>query len=66
MEPRQQEVIDVLAVSRKARGRIGKQLRMAIVEQRYPDRIFVSFPHNQYCCWMPPDGGGDWRLIDHD
>lgn len=57
------DIIDVCPRTSKAKSRIG-HTRPAVIEQRYPERIFVAFVGINYCCWMPPDGGKDWLIFD--
>lgn len=60
------EFIYILAISNFAKSRIGKQLRRALVEQRYPDKLFISFPHNEYSRWIPANGDEHWKIIPEE
>jgi hypothetical protein len=55
------DVIKVTALSRFSKSRIGKAPQLAIVEQRCSGQLFVVFPHNSYCRWIPIAGDSHWK-----
>ena len=60
------DVVNLLPVSRKSHSRVGKKLVTAVVEQRHHDgRMFCTF-RNGYSCWIPADGGDDFRVLPED
>jgi hypothetical protein len=44
--------VNVLAISKKGKSRIGTKLTTAIVEQDHHDKLFVVFPALNQCRWI--------------
>ena len=59
-----QDAINILAISKKGKSRIGTKLTMGIVEQNHHDKLFVVFPALNQCRWIKKDNDPDFRIID--
>lgn len=60
------ETIDILAISKKGKSRIGTKLTTAIVEQNHHDKLFVVWPELSQCRWIKKDNDPDFRIINED
>lgn len=58
-----QEIVFVLATSKKGKSRIGKNVISGIVEQNHPDKLFVVFPELNQCRWILKENDPDFRII---
>jgi hypothetical protein len=61
-----QDAINILAISKKGKSRIGAKLTMGIVEQDHHDKLFVVFPELNQCRWIKKDNDPDFRIIGED
>ena len=61
-----QDIVNVIATSKKGKSRIGKSLTMAIVEQNHHDKLFIVFPELNQCRWIKKDNDPDFRIIGDD
>jgi hypothetical protein len=55
--------VNVLAISKKGKSRIGTKLTMAIVEQNHHDKLFLVFPELNQCRWIKKDNDPDFRIV---
>lgn len=60
------ETINILAISKKGKSRIGTKLTTGIVEQDHHDKLFVVFPDISQCRWIKKDNDPDFRIIGED
>ena len=60
------ETINILAISKKGKSRIGTKLTTAIVEQDHHDKLFVVWPKLNQCRWIKKDNDPDFRIIGED
>lgn len=56
--------VNVLAISKKGKSRIGTKLTTAIVEQNHHDKLFLVFPELNQCRWIKKDNDPDFRIIE--
>jgi hypothetical protein len=61
-----QDAINILAISKKGKSRIGTKLTTAIVEQNHHDKLFLVFPELNQCRWIKKDNDPDFRIIGED
>ncbi len=61
-----QDAINILAISKKGKSRIGTKLTIAIVEQDHHDKLFVVLPELNQCRWIKKDNDPDFRIIGDD
>jgi hypothetical protein len=61
-----QDAINILAISKKGKSRIGTKLTTAIVEQNHHDKLFLVFPELNQCRWIKKDNDPDFRIIEED
>jgi hypothetical protein len=61
-----QDAINILAISKKGKSRIGTKLTTGIVEQDHHDKLFVVFPELNQCRWIKKDNDPDFRIIEED
>ena len=61
-----QEIVFVLATSKKGKSRIGKNVVSGIVEQDHHDKLFVVFPELNQCRWIKKDNDPDFLVIKDD
>ena len=61
-----QDAINVLAISKKGKSRIGIKLTTGIVEQDHHDKLFVVFPELNQCRWIKKNNDPDFRIIEED
>ena len=61
-----QDAINVLAISKKGKSRIGTRLTTGIVEQNHHDKLFVVFPELNQCRWIKKNNDPDFRIIEED
>ena len=61
-----QDSINILAISKKGKSRIGTRLTTAIVLQDHHDKLFVVFPALNQCRWIKKDNDPDFRIIGDD
>ena len=59
-----QDAINIIAISKKGKSRIGTSLTMGLVEQNHHDKLFVVFPALNQCRWIKKDNDPDFRIID--
>jgi hypothetical protein len=72
-----QNTINILAISKKGKSRIGTKLTTGIVEQDHHDKLFVVFPELYQCrsgvahrelvqqaLWIKKDNDPDFRIIE--
>lgn len=59
-----QNAVNVLAISKKGKSRIGTKLTTAIVEQNHHDKLFLVFPELNQCRWIKKDNDPDFRIIE--
>lgn len=57
------DAVNVLAISKKGKSRIGTRLVLGIVEQNHLDKIFVVFPMLNQCRWIKKDNDPDFQLF---
>ena len=60
------ETINILAISKKGKSRIGTKLTTGIVEQDHHDKLFVVWPELNQCRWIKKDNDPDFRIIGED
>lgn len=58
-----QETINILAISKKGKSRIGTKLATGIIEQDHHDKLFVVFPELNQCRWIRKNNDPDFRII---
>ena len=58
------DFVNVLAISKKGKSRIGTKLTMAIVEQNHHDKLFLVFPELNQCRWIKKDNDLDFRIVE--
>lgn len=58
-----QDAINILAISKKGKSRIGTKLVTAIVEQNHHDRLFIAISPSQ-CRWIKKNNDPDFRIIE--
>lgn len=61
-----QDAINILAISKKGKSRIGTRLTTGIVEQDHHDKLFVVFPALNQCRWIKKDNDPDFRIVEED
>lgn len=61
-----QDIVNVIATSKKGKSRIGNSLTMAIIEQNHHDKLFIVFPELNQCRWIKKDNDPDFRIIGDD
>lgn len=61
-----QHSINILAISKKGKSRIGTKLTTGIVEQDHHDKLFVVFPELNQCRWIRKDNDPDFRIIENN
>jgi hypothetical protein len=61
-----QDSINILAISKKGKSRIGTKLTTGIVEQDHHDKLFVVFPELNQCRWIKKDNDPDFRIIENN
>jgi len=61
-----QDIVNVIATSKKGKSRIGSSLTMAIVEQNHHDKLFLVWPELNQCRWIKKDNDPDFRIIGDD
>ena len=61
-----QDAINIIAISKKGKSRIGTKLTTAIVEQNHHDKLFLVFPELNQCRWIKKDNDPDFRIIEED
>jgi hypothetical protein len=64
--PPMQDIVNVIATSKKGKSRIGNSLTMAIVEQNHHDKLFVVWPELNQCRWIKKENDPDFRIIGDD
>ena len=64
--PTMQDAVNVIAISKKGKSRIGSNLTTAIVEQNHHDKLFVVWPELNQCRWIKIEGDPDFRIIGDD
>ena len=58
--------INILAISKKGKSRIGTKLTTAIVEQNFHDKLFIVLPQFNQCRWIKRNNDPDFRIIPED
>jgi NAD(P)H-hydrate repair Nnr-like enzyme with NAD(P)H-hydrate dehydratase domain len=58
------DAINIIAISKKGKSRIGTKLTTAIVEQDHHDKLFVVFPELNQCRWIQRNNDPDFRIIE--
>lgn len=61
-----QDAINVIAISKKGKSRIGTKLTTAIVEQNHHDKLFVVWPELNQCRWIKRENDPDFRIVGND
>jgi len=61
-----QDAINILAISKKGKSRIGASLTMGIVEQNHHDKLFVVFPALNQCRWIKKHNDPDFYIVGDD
>lgn len=61
-----QDAINILAISKKGKSRIGTKITLGIVEQDHHDKLFVVFPELNQCRWIKKDNDPDFCIIGDD
>jgi len=61
-----QDIVFLLAISKKGKSRIGLKLTTAIVEQNHHDKLFVVIPELNQCSWIKKDNDPDFLIISED
>ena len=64
--PTMQDAVNVIAISKKGKSRIGSNLTTAIVEQNHHDKLFVVWPELNQCRWIKKENDPDFRIIGDD
>ena len=59
-------IINILAISKKGKSRIGTKLTMGIVEQDHHDKLFVVWPELNQCRWIKKANDPDFRIVGDD
>ena len=57
------DAINIIAISKKGKSRIGTKLTTAIVEQNHHDKLFIVIPGMNQCRWIKKDNDPDFRII---
>jgi hypothetical protein len=63
---RTMNTINILAISKKGKSRIGTKLTTAIIEQDHHDKLFVVFPELNQCRWIKRNNDPDFRIVEED
>ncbi len=58
------QAINLLAISKKGKSRIGTKLTTAIIEQDHHDKLFVVFPSLNQCRWILRENDPDFRIVN--
>jgi hypothetical protein len=58
------DTVNILAISKKGKSRIGTSLTTAIVEQNHHDKLFIVIPELNQCRWIKKDNDPDFRIIE--
>ena len=61
-----QDAVNIIAISKKGKSRIGSKLTTAIVEQNHHDKLFVVWPELNQCRWIKKENDPDFRVIGDD
>jgi len=61
-----QDAVNIIAISRKGKSRIGTKLTTAIIEQNHHDKLFVVWPELNQCRWIKTENDPDFRIIGDD
>ena len=61
-----QDAVNVIAISKKGKSRIGSKLTTAIVEQNHHDKLFVVWPELNQCRWIKRENDPDFRIVGDD
>jgi hypothetical protein len=61
-----QDAVNIIAISKKGKSRIGSKLTTAIVEQNHHDKLFVVWPELNQCRWIKKENDPDFRIIGDD
>jgi len=61
-----QDAVNVIAISKKGKNRIGTKLTTAIVEQNHHDKLFVVWPELNQCRWIKKENDPDFRIVGDD
>jgi NAD(P)H-hydrate repair Nnr-like enzyme with NAD(P)H-hydrate dehydratase domain len=61
---RTMEAINIIAISKKGKSRIGTKLTTAIVEQDHHDKLFVVWPDLNQCRWINKNNDPDFRIVE--
>lgn len=61
-----QDAVNVLAISKKGKSRIGAKLTTAIVEQNHHDKLFVVWPELNQCRWIRKSNDPDFLIIQKE
>ncbi len=64
--PPMQDTVNVIAISKKGKSRIGSKLTTAIVEQNHHDKLFLVWPELNQCRWIQSNNDPDFRIIGDD
>jgi len=64
--PPMQDAVNIIAISRKGKSRIGSNLTTAVVEQNHHDKLFVVWPELNQCRWIKTENDPDFRIIGDD
>jgi hypothetical protein len=64
--PPMQDAVNIIAISKKGKSRIGSKLTTAIVEQNHHDKLFVVWPELNQCRWIKKENDPDFRVIGDD
>ena len=59
-----QDAINIIAISKKGKSRIGSRLTTGIVEQDHHGKLFVVFPELNQCRWIKKNNDPDFRIIE--
>ena len=61
-----QDAVNIIAISKKGKSRIGSKLTTAIIEQNHHDKLFVVWPELNQCRWIKKENDPDFRIIGDD
>jgi len=64
--PPMQDAVNIIAISKKGKSRIGTKLTTAIIEQNHHDKLFVVWPELNQCRWIKRNNDPDFRIIGDD
>jgi len=61
-----QDAVNIIAISKKGKSRIGSKLTTAVIEQNHHDKMFVVWPELNQCRWIKRENDPDFRIVGDD